>query len=115
MWRDQVFLVTRRTRPIAGGSGEFFVTDPLIGQNNHSFPSGHAMGAFSIAAVLAWSANAPFTDVESTSFAYDDVGRIYGLDITQGTSPTTYSPGDFVTREQMAAFLARLIRILNFT
>ncbi|MEQ8841672.1 MAG: S-layer homology domain-containing protein [Acidimicrobiales bacterium] len=50
----------------------------------------------------------PFTDVSATSFAKDAVAKIYGLEITTGTTPTTYSPGDNVTREQMAAFLARL-------
>ncbi len=52
----------------------------------------------------------PFTDVSTTSFAKDDIPCIYGLEVTTGTTGTTYSPGDFVTREQMAAFLARLYR-----
>ncbi|MFT5202995.1 MAG: hypothetical protein ACI9C1_002392 [Candidatus Aldehydirespiratoraceae bacterium] len=50
----------------------------------------------------------PFTDVSLTSFARDDIGCIFGLGVTTGTSATTYSPADNVTREQMAAFLARL-------
>jgi hypothetical protein len=33
--------------------------------------------------------------------------EIYSLGITAGTSPTTYSPNDSVTRGQMAAFIAR--------
>lgn len=53
---------------------------------------------------------APFTDVSATSFAKTDIDCIYGLNITTGTSPTTYSPADNVTREQMAAFLARIWR-----
>jgi S-layer family protein len=52
----------------------------------------------------------PFTDVSATSFAKDDIPCIFGLGITTGTTATTYSPDDFVTREQMAAFLARLYR-----
>ncbi len=55
----------------------------------------------------------PFTDVAPTSFAYDDIGRIFGLGITKGTSETTYSPQQTVTREQMAAFIARLYRTLT--
>ena len=55
----------------------------------------------------------PFTDVPGTSFASTDIARIYGLGITTGTTGTTYSPKDFVTREQMAAFLARLRRVLE--
>lgn len=52
----------------------------------------------------------PFTDVPSDSFAQDDIARIYGLSITTGTSSTTYSPYLHVTREETAAFLARLYR-----
>ncbi len=53
---------------------------------------------------------APFTDVPASSFARTDIDCIYALGITTGTSATTYSPADPVTREQMAAFLARLWR-----
>ena len=59
------------------------------------------------------SADTPLGDVPGTSFASEDVKCIYGLGITTGTSPTEYSPADFVTREQMAAFLARLYRQLT--
>ena len=52
----------------------------------------------------------PFTDMPSDSFAHDDIGRLYGLGITTGSSPTTYSPYWYVTREEMASFLARLYR-----
>ena len=52
----------------------------------------------------------PFVDVDEGSFAYDDISLIFHLGITTGTSETTYAPGENVTREQMAAFLARLIR-----
>ncbi len=51
-----------------------------------------------------------FTDVPVSSYAYRDVGCINDLGVTTGTSATTYSPQNFVTREQMAAFLARLYR-----
>ena len=52
----------------------------------------------------------PFTDVPDSSFARLDVACIFGLGVTKGTSGTTYSPSDFVTREQMAAFIARMYR-----
>jgi hypothetical protein len=35
--------------------------------------------------------------------------------VTSGTSPTTYSPGTDVSREQMASFLARMIRLDGVT
>ena len=60
-------------------------------------------------------ADTPFTDVATTSSAYNDIGRIYGLGITTGTSPTTYSPANNVTRAQMASFLARLYKATTGT
>ncbi|MEQ8839616.1 MAG: S-layer homology domain-containing protein [Acidimicrobiales bacterium] len=56
-----------------------------------------------------------FDDVGAGSFAFNDVGCIRILGITTGTSASTYSPNDTVTREQMAAFLARLYRRLGQT
>ncbi|MEQ8840745.1 MAG: S-layer homology domain-containing protein [Acidimicrobiales bacterium] len=53
-------------------------------------------------------ADTPFTDLTGSSWGDPAIGCIYGLGVTTGTSPTTYSPGDPVRREQMAAFLDRL-------
>jgi hypothetical protein len=50
----------------------------------------------------------PFTDIAGNTFE-DDIEAIYAAGITVGTSATTYSPGDFVTRQQMASFLARAL------
>ena len=55
----------------------------------------------------------PFIDVPTNSFAYDDVALIASLGLTTGTSPTTYDPYLDVTREQMAAFLARLWLLID--
>ena len=55
----------------------------------------------------------PFTDVEPDSFAHDDIALLAHLEITTGTTSTTYDPDDTVTREQMAAFLARLWLLLT--
>ena len=51
-----------------------------------------------------------FVDVDASSFAAADIACIGALGITTGTSPTTFSPDDLVTREQVAAFLARTWR-----
>ncbi len=56
-----------------------------------------------------------FTDVSASSYANDDITCIKALGITTGTTDTTYSPNNPVTREQMAAFLARLWRALGNT
>ena len=55
----------------------------------------------------------PFHDVSPSSFAYDDIRLLGELGITYGTSPTTFSPDLDVTREQMAAFIARLWTLLD--
>ncbi|MDC0359490.1 S8 family serine peptidase, partial [Acidimicrobiales bacterium] len=57
--------------------------------------------------------NHPFTDVPETSYAYEPVGCIYNLDVTQGISPTEYGPGRNVTRKEIAAFLERLYNTLT--
>jgi hypothetical protein len=49
----------------------------------------------------------PFQDVSLTAYYSGPAGCIYNLGITTGTSPTTYAPNNIVTRDQMAAFLAR--------
>ncbi len=55
----------------------------------------------------------PFIDVPVTSFAQGDIGCIQALGVTGGTSLTTYNPSGTVTREQMAAFIARLYRTIT--
>ena len=58
-------------------------------------------------------AETPFTDTPEDSFAFNDIGRIYGLDITKGTNSSTYSPRSPVLRSHMALFLARLYRLVT--
>jgi Repeat of unknown function (DUF6923)/S-layer homology domain len=48
----------------------------------------------------------PFTDVGG-NFFFCQIAEAYFSGLTNGTSPTTYSPSDSVTREQMAAFITR--------
>jgi DNA-binding beta-propeller fold protein YncE len=50
--------------------------------------------------------NLPFTDVMGSPF-FCAIAQIYFQGISLGTSPTTYSPGNNVTRDQMAALLSR--------
>jgi hypothetical protein len=71
-----------------------------------------SLASFALTALLAGGASAllglcgPFTDVTDAVFC-PFVLEIYTLGITSGTTATTYSPGDNVTRLQMAAFLSR--------
>jgi len=50
----------------------------------------------------------PFTDIATNIFK-GDIEAIFAAEITVGTTPTTYSPNDAVTRGQMATFLARAL------
>ena len=76
------------------------------------------MGAF-LARLLremtgeACASPAPFVDVPETSYAYADIGCLYELGITTGTSADTFSPHQPVTRGQMAVFLSRLYETLT--
>jgi hypothetical protein len=47
-----------------------------------------------------------FTDVQGNPF-FCAIAQAYFSGLTAGTSATTYSPGNVVTREQMAAFITR--------
>lgn len=53
IWVTALKAVSARTRPSSGGQGEFFQYNTKNGQENGSFPSGHAMGAFALATVFA--------------------------------------------------------------
>ncbi len=48
----------------------------------------------------------PFTDVMGSPF-FCQIAEAYFSGLTNGTTPTTYSPSDSVLREQMAAFVTR--------
>jgi SpoIID/LytB domain protein len=53
-----------------------------------------------------------FTDItDLTPETILAINQLAELGVTAGTTPTTYSPANDVLREQMASFLARLIRL----
>ena len=53
-----------------------------------------------------------FNDVDEDSFADDAVAWAVSFGITNGTSPTTFSPGGTATRGQIAAFLHRFVDLI---
>jgi hypothetical protein len=57
--------------------------------------------------------DAGFTDVRSTSAHAANINKLAGVGITQGTSDDTYSPGNNVTRGQMASFIARAVDYID--
>ena len=54
------------------------------------------------------AAPTPFTDVEPASPHAANIGCLYGLGITKGSSPTTYEPSAKLTSAQMSRFLLRI-------
>ena len=62
----------------------------------------------------AAKAETPFTDISNRTVEQETaIGQIYRLGVTTGTSDTTYSPGDVVTRRQMASLVARIYRAIE--
>lgn len=62
---------------------------------------------------LPGGAGGPFADIAGLSAeSRTAINQVRELGITSGTSATTYSPGQMVTREQMASFLARTLGII---
>jgi hypothetical protein len=53
------------------------------------------------------SVTLPFTDVSAANLFFCSIAEAFFSGLTNGTSPTTYNPGDPVSREQMAAFITR--------
>ncbi len=54
-----------------------------------------------------------FVDVAPSRFYSNAVGWAALNEITNGTSPTTFAPGQAVTRVQFAAFLSRYDNLTN--
>ncbi len=68
----------------------------------------HALGGYEIPSGTAQG----FTDINAfPAGTVTAINQLAQLGITSGTTTTTYSPYNSVTREQMASFLARLIRL----
>ena len=62
-------------------------------------------------ATLGDGSDQGFTDISGESAEIQTaINQIKQLGITVGTTATTYSPADYVTREQMALFISRLLK-----
>jgi hypothetical protein len=63
---------------------------------------------------LPSGANQGFSDIGSLDVSYQmAINQLFQLGITTGTSASTFGPDGVVTREQMAAFLARTMRLIQ--
>lgn len=64
-----------------------------------------------IMSIVATTASAQFTDVSVDDEALNDaVNLLTTLGVAYGTTDTTFAPGENVTRQQMAAFVYRLMK-----
>ena len=94
--------------------------NPAVSLGDVTLPEGQATIAYAIGelgstftvavqSIVGLGAGGAFSDVGTDQPHSDDVRTILQLGITSGTSPTTYSPAECVTRGQMAAFLVRTL------
>jgi hypothetical protein len=75
---------------------------------NENVTRGQMAAFIKRAFVLGAGGATPFTDIDTSIFKAD-IESIFAAGITVGTTPTTYSPNDPITRGQMATFLARAL------
>ena len=66
------------------------------------------MAAAAIAAPLGVLASHQFSDVPNANIYHADIAALAGSGVTTGCGGGKYCPSDYVTREQMAAFMNRL-------
>ena len=71
-----------------------------------------ALAVLMVASVFTFGASAAnFTDVDADNeYLADAVDLLAYVGVTKGTSETTFGTDDLVTREQMAAFIYRLMK-----
>ena len=53
----------------------------------------------------------PFTDVKDDAWYHDDVEEIFNYGFTQGTTATTYSPTNEITRGEFVVMIARALEL----
>lgn len=69
------------------------------------------LAALMIMSVVSIPASAAYTDVSLENAAlYDAVELLSTLGVAKGTTETTFGPDELVTRQQMAAFIFRLMK-----
>ena len=138
MTREQqiTFLWRYAGEPAAGASSPFadvaagrYYFEPIAWAYNNGITNGVGGGLFGTgqpvtraqAVTFLWrqageptpTGNNPFTDVEAGRWFTDPVRWAFENGITNGTSPTTFAPGQAVTRVQFAAFLSRYDNLTN--
>ena len=96
--------------------------EPAVDLGDVTLPAGQATivyaigelgSTFTVAAqsIVGLAAGGAFADTGADQPSSDDVRTLLQLGITNGTSPTMYSPSECVTRGQMAAFLVRTLEL----
>jgi hypothetical protein len=100
-------------------SGGFAVSDVLVDGKSvgrvSSYTFSNVSANHTISATFASSATLPFTDVASTSWYYSAVSYAYTKNLFNGTTTTTFSPGDTMTRGMFITVLGRMAGVEEFT
>ncbi|MGH8926295.1 MAG: DUF4331 family protein [Acidimicrobiia bacterium] len=89
-------------------------TGPTTYDPSRSITRGEMAAFLNRAFNFAPASTDPFTDDENSQFEAD-INAVAAAGITTGTTATTFSPNDPVTREQMAAFLVRALVLADVT
>jgi membrane-associated phospholipid phosphatase len=91
LYSSALKALSARTRPAGGGRGDFFEYRPPSGQVNGSFPSGHATGAFTVAAVFSgvysdhrWVPWVAYGTAGLVGFSRISLGRHFPSDVLVG-------------------------------
>ncbi len=113
---DQFFPYVQKLKELGittgCGNGNYCPNDNVTRDQMAAFLiralSGGVMGTFTCAGGISCANETPyFTDVPATDSFFPYVQKLKELGITTGCGNGDYCPDDFVTRDQMAAFLAR--------
>jgi hypothetical protein len=91
IWVTGLKTVFARTRPEEGGQGRFFQFEAPSGKSTSSFPSGHAMGAFTVATVVSkmypekkWVPWVFYGTAGAVAASRVALGRHYATDVVVG-------------------------------
>ena len=106
-YRDAINYAADNGLMLGEGNGYFWPEEPVTRQEFMIvlFRASGDTGTYNQAAV--------FTDVPANSAFYNAIGWAVNKGITAGTSATTFSPENLVTREQAMLFLYRFAGVLG--
>jgi hypothetical protein len=93
---------------LTSGGGDPAIREFTAMRNRLAFLVCTLLLGVAVAFPLGVLASHQFSDVATNSIFHSDIDAIAAVDVTSGCGGGKYCPKDYVTREQMAAFMNRL-------